>query len=396
MSYLLDPLSNLEVDVKHHIMIMIDHLGTGGAETHVLQLVQNLDQQKYHIHLVCLRHEGYRYGLVDQANVTKTVCGLDNITRLKPLLTTLIQLRRLVKSHDIKIIHAYIFNPIVVSTLLKLVAGGLFGKGVKLITTRRDTGFWHSPKHWAVYRLINRFADRIVCVCQAALEASMVHEHADREKMSVIYNGIDLAKLPMSQSLSLETRERYGIDDKTLLVGMVAIFRPEKRHDLYIAACLRVLEAYQGDVKFVVIGDGEAAIKQQMQQAIEQAGQADRFVFTGLLTDVKPETNMLDIVVLTSDFEAMSNAVVEAMAMGKPVVATQVGGNVELIEQGSTGLLFEKGSVEGLTKSLLQLLNDDQQRFDMGRKARQHAEAAFSLSVMIDRTDQTYQGLLGA
>lgn len=371
---------------------MIDHLGTGGAETHVIQLVQNLDPDQYEITLVCLRNEGYRYDTVQQANVEKVVCHISNILR-PAAIKAVFTLSQLVRRKNIEIIHTYIFNPTVIGTLVKMIAN----KNVKLITTRRDTGFWHSQKHWFVYKMINRFADRIVCVCHAVSEMTQTQERIPARQLETIYNGIDLTACQLGSTIVEQARQQYSIPSHALVIGMVAIFRPEKRHDLFIDAAIALLQRNSDSDRslyFMVVGDGDETIKQAIKQKIQDAGLSEYFILTGLLADVKPAMALLDIMVLCSDYEAMSNALIEAMAMGKPVVATHVGGNVELIEDGCTGLLIEKGSCKGLEDALMCLIHDDEKRQKISTAARQFAENTFDLDVMVKKTASLYQRLL--
>lgn len=382
-------LTALESSSKKAVMILIDHLGTGGAETHVLQLARHLDAQRFDITLVCLKEAGYRYDTVQRSNVTKHVCHLNNIMNPFRTLKTVFSLVRLVKAHDIRIIHTYIFNPTVVGTLVKILSG----RRVKLITTRRDTGFWHSERHWQVYRMINRWAAKIACVCHAVNDVTQEKEGVSPEKLLTIYNGIDLRSFQMQAGDLQQGRHAYGIAEAEQVVGMVAIFRPEKRHDLFVEAAVTLCQQFE-HVKFMLVGDGEPDIKQMMLDRIEAAGVADRFIFTGLLTDVKPVMALLDVMVLCSDYEAMSNAIVEAMAMAKPVVASRVGGNVELVDDGATGYLFEKGDAQALAERLSRVLEDSAHKQMLSRAARQKALDTFDLDVMIDKTQALYQSLI--
>ena len=176
------------------------------------------------------------------------------------------------------------------------------------------------------------------------------------------------------------------------VVGTVANMRPEKGLTYFVGAAALVREKFP-DSRFVVWGDG--ILKDSLEQEILTSGLSNVVELRGRTSRPEDALRGLDIFVLPSLSEASSNSVLEAMATGLPVVATRVGGNPMLIEDGVTGFLVEPGNARALSDRILQLIGNRAQASSMGKAGRKVIEKEFSLSRMIARYSDFYSELIG-
>ncbi len=164
-----------------------------------------------------------------------------------------------------------------------------------------------------------------------------------------------------------------------------------KRHDLFLRAAQRLAERFP-QVRFILVGDGP--LRAGLEALANQLGLADRIVFLGDRRDMPVVLATLDISVLPSASESLSNVILESMAAGVPVVAAQVGGNPELVQNGTTGLLFPSGDEEQLSRAMETLVTHPDLRKQFGECARQRAQAEYAIPKIRDRYQELYRSLL--
>ncbi len=202
------------------------------------------------------------------------------------------------------------------------------------------------------------------------------------ERIRVLSNGVNTSRFVRRSSEREETRQRLGLDDKSVVIGSVGRLVPIKDHTTLLKAADILIE--RGiPVQVLLVGSGPELAKHQEFVAASPR-LSGRVVFAGVASDVAPFLNSMDIFVLPSLSEGMSNTLLEAMASSLPVVATRVGGNPELIEDGHSGWLFEPGNVMALAAILERMGRDAIVRQEIGQAARQRVVDHFSLQCMID------------
>lgn len=224
----------------------------------------------------------------------------------------------------------------------------------------------------------------------ANTEAGLVAYKAPREKSGVIYNGFNFNRL---DSLRPKDDVRKDFDIKTrYVVGMVATLSPYKDYTTYIRAAQRILEK-RNDVSFLCIGEGDAT---SLRNGVHEKNK-DHILFLGKQSRVESIMNICDIGVLVTDVrnhaEGISNALLEFMALGKPVIATNFGGSVELVQNEKTGYLIDAFSDQQLAEAIDRLLSDENLRRKMGADSRTRIENTFSIDQMVSAFYQEYQNL---
>jgi len=242
-------------------------------------------------------------------------------------------------------------------------------------------------RYW-LNRITHPWTDQVICVSPQVADFFVDHVGIPRQKIIFIPNGVDLQNLKDLPD-KLQARARLALPPDQVLVGTVARLDPVKRLDVLLQA-LRSLS----DVGAVVVGDGPERVI--LIEVSERLKLTERIFFVGHQEDVWPWLAALDVFVLCSDWEGMSNALLEAMAARLPVVATAVGGTPDVVVDGVTGLLVPPRDPPALAKAVVRLLRDPDLRHRMGEAGRERVEEHFSLERMVGRTQALYQQLLDA
>jgi glycosyltransferase involved in cell wall biosynthesis len=241
-------------------------------------------------------------------------------------------------------------------------------------------------------RMTQGLSDRVVCVSQQVAEFVVRHVGISEAKVVVIPNGVDLGQEDgLSGTQAVRRRRARAVLNLPVdgtLVGTVARLDPVKRLDVL----LRALADLEG-VLAIVVGYGSEEAR--LRALAEQLGIADRIWFVGHQRDVQSWLAALDVFVLSSDWEGMSNALLEAMAAHLPVVATATGGTPDVVVEGVTGFLVPPGDAPALAQAIEALLLHPDWRDRMGQAGRQRVVEHFSVEQMVERTQALYQSLLG-
>lgn len=241
-------------------------------------------------------------------------------------------------------------------------------------------------------RLCFRWADRTFAVSRGLRDHYITQLGVPANRLKIIANGVDTRRFRPDPEARAEIREYLRADENTLVLGTVSRLDPVKGHGIMLRAAELALSRGVR-LKVVIIGDGpgRAALHEQV---CSSSLLREQVVFAGELLDVPRWLNSFDAFALPSLAEGMSNTLLEAMAVGVPPVASRVGGNPEVIEEGRSGLLFEPGDSEALAAHLKTLALDIKWRRELGENARQRVETSFSLQRMLQNYEQMYLGVL--
>jgi glycosyltransferase involved in cell wall biosynthesis len=265
--------------------------------------------------------------------------------------------------------------------------------GVKhLISSKRDTGELRKPWHFFLNRRLQSLFDAFIVVAEAVRVAVMAHDHVPGSRITTIYNGVDITRfrVPTAEQRS-DARTHLGFAADDFVVGMVAGFRPEKNHEVFFAG---LLEAAPSIPSLKVLALGAGPLLAQFRQRITQTVLAARTVFTGDVSGVVPCLWAMDVGCLTSGSnEGFSNAIVEQMAVGLPVIVTDVGGNAEAVVDGENGRVIPPRDVTAFSSALIDLHANPARAAAMGRASRTRVEERFSLERMCAAHVRLYRSL---
>jgi glycosyltransferase involved in cell wall biosynthesis len=259
----------------------------------------------------------------------------------------------------------------------------------------------HVKQRNLAYRYLpNR--DRSVVAVSDYLRQNLIATGVPADRVQTIYNGTDFAfegfegQALTGQALPTAdqgVRSELGVPPGATLIGMFGQINSFKGSPLLVEAARDILARFP-HAYFVFVGSAKPAYQQELEQLGQSNGVIDHLRFTGVRADVQRMMSAMDVITLPSRYEACSMAIIEAMAVGKPVVATRAGGNPELVQDGETGLLIER-TPEALAGALISILEDAQRRKRMGEAAHLVAKTRFSASVMVGQIEALYNDLVG-
>lgn len=351
----------------------------GGAERQLIHLLKGLSRDRFTPHLVCLESGGPVGRAALDMGVPLTVMP----RKWRWDLGVISRLRRYIKREDIAIVHPYLGLP----GFYGAVAAKLTGR--KVITTIRIAG----PRRRVAdssERIGFLISDLIIANSHAGVDHYFRY-WPGRDKTRVIYNGYNTADFDPAPTRS---KADLGLPEKGLLIGHVANLTYLKDYPTFLAALAQVFERYE-DAHALILGEGDR--RADYEALAGQLGIASRALFLGHRKDVLDVARHFDMGVLAShgDYsEGLSNSICEYMGLAKPVVATAVGGNKELVRTGVTGLLAAPGNANDLAAKMLELAGDEKTRVEMGKRGREFFLGNLGLEVMVGRTESVYDELL--
>lgn len=373
---------NMQYKIK--IAYIIDSINSvAGTEKQLIQMLQKLDQDLFDTKLICLRKPSAVFK-IEKKPFEYVELDLHKLISFKALII-LVWLALYLRRGKIDIIQTYFFD----ATIIGVLAGKI-ARVEKIISCRRDLGFWYTPTLLRILKIINRMTTRILANSYAVKEQISMHENISEDKIDVIKNGInfnsfgwDFRKENLSKSIK--------ISDEDYVVGIVAnLNRPVKRIDVFIKAASEVLKLIP-NVSFLIVGDGH--LRDELGKLVKRLDICKKIFFLGRRNEIESIIGAWDVGVISSDSEGFSNSILEYMAAGIPVVATEVGGNKELIEQGVNGVLIAPGDYESMAEQICALLNDRRRRLQMAENAKSLIRREYSWVNKIIEIESYYYNL---
>jgi glycosyltransferase involved in cell wall biosynthesis len=359
---------------------MIDDLSRAGTESQLLALVRGLDRRHFAPSLVLLNGEDPASRALEPADCPILRLGVTKLLSVKAL-SAVKRLRAFWREHRPDVAQIYFHD----SAYFGVPVAKLCGVK-RIVRVRNNLGYQQTRKHRVMSRMIRPWVHGVLTNSQLGRDAIAAMDRMPSERVTVIENGVDLDRYRWSPS-PLEG-EGLGVRGN-LTVGTVANLRPIKNIDGLMRAAVRVLERFP-HARFEVAGDGEQ--RPELEKLHAELGLGERFVLRGSVSDVPAFLRGVDVAVLPSHSEGMSNAVLEYMAAGKPVVATAVGANPMLLADGC-GVIVPVGDEGALSSSLCELLSDPVARTRYGSAAQSKVEAAYSRGAMLRRFERFYTDL---
>ena len=365
------------------ILHIIPTFDRGGAEKQLCMLAAGLPREEFEVHVCALTRGGPLAEKLDEAEIPYHVIG----KRFKADPIAWWQLRCHIRKLRPDLVHTWIYAADVYGRTAAITCGVK-----KLVTGLRCVDPWKSGSQLAIDRRLARRTARLVANSQGVKDF-YVEKGLPAEKIDVIPNG--LIPLPPSDLTREELLDELDIKEENgkppILVGLVGRLWPQKRVKDAIWAT-DLLKVARGDVHLLIIGDGPQ--RDRLMKFRNQVEIRDRVHFLGQRSDVARIVPLLDVLWSASGYEGQSNAIMEAMSAGIPVVATDIPGTQDLITHGKTGLLFPVGDRAALARETNGLLNDPALARQIGEAGRAYMASEFNVQTMIDRYAVLYRDLL--
>jgi glycosyltransferase involved in cell wall biosynthesis len=370
---------NLEKNVK--IAICTNDLG-GGTGNHLLSMLKHWDKSRWQT--VIISSAPARDRVVPDVPVHYLPHARHFNFYPAAQARQLSLLGNRIESLHPDIVHTYFFWSILYGRLLKLA-----GKINILVENREDQGFDWGTHEYLLLRMTKSLPDKIICVSEAVKNVVLERERVEESRIEVIHNGID--PQPVRSGREAATRRELGFGDDALVLGMVANYnRPVKGVGNFLGAIPAIVNAVPS-ARFLFVGGGGE--ENALRERVRQLGIGPYVAFAGYRKDIHRYYEIMDISVLTSFSEGLSLTLLESMGYGIPVVATRVGGNPEVVEDGETGYLVPVNSNGILVERIVDLLADADLRRRMGAEGRARAERNFLLRDVAARYTDVYGGL---
>jgi glycosyltransferase involved in cell wall biosynthesis len=356
----------------------------GGAEQHILTLLQGLNRDRFEPILVCTP----KLATLLEPDVPGDVDIIPLSLRKPTDVHAAFQLVRILRTRRIDILHSHLFY----ASLYASPIGWLCRVPVIIETPHVREAWrhgWKSP--FVIDRLIARCVDRYIAVSHANARFLIDDKHLPAAKVTVIHNGCDLARcdaIPGETVASLKRTLGFGDEDPVLTV--IGRLEPQKGHRVLLAA-LSIIRSVMPATRLVCVGDG--TLRPALEERVHELGLRSSVQFVGFQSNVAEWLALSDIVVLPSFFEGLPLVAIEALAAGRPVVATAVDGTPEVVLNEVTGITVPPGDAPALAGALIRLLHDPGLARRLGLAGRQWVGEHFTLQRQVRTTEDLYLDL---
>jgi len=358
---------------------VVENLEIGGLEKVVLNLALGLDRRRFRPLIVCLGYGGELLPEVERAGVPVEVLGK------KPGLSLWLPIRLawLFKRSDLEIAHCHNLGPLMYGALAARL-GGLAGvvytaHGVKTSSERK-------PARYQRLGLVDHF----VTVSEDARRVAIERAGLRPEAVETIVNGIDVDAYDLTVNVG-ELRRSIGVPEDAIVFGIVARLSAAKDHRNLFRA-FRIAADRHPRARLVLVGDGE--LRGNLEADAAELGIENRVILLGSRHDVPQLLHTFDVFVLSSYTEGLAVTLLEAMSAGLPVVATDVGGNREVVRDGETGVLVPARDTEKLAEAMAGMIADPGRAHRMGTCGRERARSDFGIDAMVARYQERYEHLI--
>lgn len=379
--------------MKKSVLYLHETGRISGAENSLLNLMAGLDKEIFRPVVACPADGGFADAL---SSIGVKVCPIHfpPVRRFFGLGPTVRLLRTFIREENISLVHS--------NSIRTHIYGWLAARasGIPIIWHERNL-IDKEKELIDPDRLLSFLPDAIICN-SGAVAARFMKRGKVPAKVHVIINGVDIERFNPAVSGDA-VRRKFGITQDEITIGIASRFHKIKGHETLFSAVARIFKhapEARKRLRLLVVGGGvfneDTWREEYLKKLIKEIKIEDRVILTGPLNNMPEAYAAMDIVVLPSLSEACGRVVIEAMATGKPIIGTDVGGTPEMIDAGRTGILFTPGDSCGLADAILSLVNDPHKRLAMGAAGRARAEKVFDIKEHIKKTEKLYQSLINS
>ena len=391
---------------RHNVIVVIKSLGLGGAERLLVDALPYLDREQFAYRfayvtpwkntlvpaisaagfdVLCLGRRGRVQGVDMRGQDAAAYAPSRSLRSLALLPNALVRLLRVMEATGCQLLQA----DLPAAGILARLAGALMRVPV-IYTEHNLQERYHPVTRWA-NRATYGLCDVALAVSDEVAASIRRNDMGARTGVRTLPNGVPVEMIRADAADVTDLRQEFSLPDSQPVVGTVAVFRPQKRLLDWLAVAALVAQA-RDDVQFLVVGDGPQM--PQVRSRIHELGLADRVRLTGFREDGRRLVGLMDVYLMTSEFEGLPLAMLEAMSLGKPVVATAVGGIPEVIIPGRNGLLAPAGATQLLAALTSALLANPPAAAEMGRQGLADVIARYHTRDRVRAIEQTYLEIL--
>ncbi len=369
---------------KFNILYLHNESIMGGAEVSLLNLIKGLNKKLFRPHFTCSK-EGPFIDELREMEIYPDFVQFPSIKWPNPvkICNTIRNLIHIIEKKHINLIHSN--QPR--SNLFGAIAAKI--KNVPIVWHERclESGRFDSD------RIFSFLPDRIICNSNA-VRNRFVKMGVINAKIRTIINGVDLTEFSPELNGNV-IRSEFKIDEDEPIIGTVGRIDPEKGYEYFLESARIVSQDFK-NVRFLVVGEAfnNPSLEESLYEMSVEKGIDKKTIFTGFRRDIPQILASMDVVVLPSEIDACSRVLFESMAMKKPVVATNVGGTPEIVQDGITGLLVKPRDSSSMAKCIMKLLNNKYLAEQYGNAGRKRVEEMFTVERNIEETEKVYFELL--
>jgi len=359
------------------VLFVVGNFVAGGAERHLLELWSRIDRARFDVEIACLKREGQFLPAVERLGWPIRDLGVGRRIYGAAGLLGLARLWLAAQRFRPDVIHGYLFGP----NLYAVLVGRALRVPVVAVAKRNVDAF-ETPRQAAVQRWVHRRATHVTAVSEAVAR-TVTAMGVPRERVTVIPNGVDVARFG-----GIADRSAFGAADGAPVIGSVGCLAARKDQATLVDA-LALLASRGVPFRAALIGEGDE--RPALEARIRRAGLEPRIRLLGERNDVERLLPAMDVFVLSSREEGIPNALLEAMAAGRPAVATAVGGTPEVMRDGETGWMVPPGSPEALAGALERALADPAEARRRGDAARRWVTERLGIDAMVRAHEAFYE-----
>jgi glycosyltransferase involved in cell wall biosynthesis len=366
------------------VLHLVDTLNVGGTETQMAQTALLLQSRQHKVTVGCLRAQGPLLDVLQEAGIPIVEFRKDKRLLSFGGVLQMLRLAAFLRRKNIHVMHAHDLW----ADLLGAPAARLAGTPV-VITSRRylEDLEWHTPWRNKILGVLYRQSTFVVANSMAVRTLLVGIYGLSPAKVRVIHNGVDVDRFARVRRSRKKVLPTVGEDSKVIAV-VANMYGRVKGHAQLVAAAGKVCHEMPRTI-FLLVGDGQE--RPRIEQLVTNAGLQKNFMFLGRRRDIPELLACCDLFVLPSEAEAMPNALLEAMAAGLPVVATDVGGSREVIEDGISGLLVRPRDSEAMAAGIIRILQNPPLAAELARAGQERVRTRFSLDRLITQFEWLYQ-----
>lgn len=295
----------------------------------------------------------------------------------------MVKLIRLLKKEKITVVHTHMYKANTPGRIAALLRGVPV-----IIANEHNIDTWKSKSQHRIDRILAHFTDKIISVSDA-VRKFYIEKGIPSEKILTIHNGIKLEKFKITLNMDRKKRE-LGLKPSSVVIGTVGRLEPQKGHKYFLEAA-SLIKREIPDAQFLLVGSG--SLKGKLREYIRRMGLEDDTILTGFRKDIPEILATMEVFILPSLREGFSISLLEAMASGKPIVATSVGGNQEVICDGECGFLVSSKDSESIARRAIKILKNEELKKRLKRNAQEKVKE-FSIEKMASKTIELYSKML--
>ena len=366
-----------------NIAYIIDTIETpnAGTEKQLLMLIENLDRRRFSPHLICIK--GSEWLRKWEPSCPVLILELESFKSLK-IFRAFIAFKRYCHKYNISIVQTFFRDGNIFGSL------AAYFSGINTILSSRRNygyGYWHNTYNIRMLRALRFITASYIANSKTTADYTIATEKVRKEKVHVIYNGLDLEKV---KRIPLNTRESVrgalGIKPDEILIGITANLRPVKNLPLFVRVAEITHKRYP-NTRFLVVGEGPE--REKLEEMVARYNLNGRVIFAGQQDEILPFISAMDIGVLCSRSESLSNSITEYMAVGLPCVVSDVGGNLEAIGN-RRECTFKNDDDQDFVAKLEVLITDKTLRRTIGEAAKGYAVANYDHRSVIRKYQKLY------